>query len=64
VVKVNHLWPRSLQQPPLSEADERTMKKGAKADERLEQEHVEAEFDPSARAGERPPPPGDRQQAS
>ena len=64
VVKVNHLWPRSLQQPPLSEADERTMKKAAKAEERLEQEHVEAEFDPSARAGERPPPPGDRQQAS
>ena len=64
VVKVNHLWPRSLQHPPLSEADERTMEKAAKAEERVDQEHVEAEFDPSARAGERPTPPGDRQQAS
>jgi len=64
VVKVEHLWPRSLQQPPLSDADQRTMEKAAKAEERVDQERVEVEFDPSARTRERPPPPGDRQQAS
>jgi membrane protein len=64
VVKANHLWPRSLQEPPLSEADERTMEQAAQAEERVDQERVEVEFDPSARTRERPSPPGDRQQAS
>ncbi|HEX9312622.1 MAG TPA: YihY/virulence factor BrkB family protein [Actinomycetota bacterium] len=64
VVRVEHLWPRSLQEPPLSDADERTMEQAAQAEERVDQERVEVEFDPSARTRERPPPPGDRQQAS
>jgi YihY family inner membrane protein len=46
VVRVNGLWPRSIvQKPPLAEADERTMARGAKVEERISEEKVDASFD-------------------
>jgi YihY family inner membrane protein len=45
VVRVRRLWPRNLVQPPLSEADERTLTDAAKAQERLPQQQVEVTFD-------------------
>ena len=54
VVRVRHLWPRSLAQPPLSTADMRTMAAGAKAEQRRPEEQIDVEFGPAA--GEKPPP--------
>jgi YihY family inner membrane protein len=45
VVRVRRLWPRNLVQPPLSDADERTLRDAAKAQERLPQQQVEVTFD-------------------
>lgn len=45
VVRVNHLWPRSLTQKPMVEADKRTMVRGAKVEERIEEETVDASFE-------------------
>ena len=51
VVRVNRLWPRSiLQKPPLAEADRRTMERGARVEERIPQETVDASFDETRRA--------------
>jgi membrane protein len=46
VVRVRHLWPRRLVQPPLSEADRRALTAQAEAEVRLPQERVEVSFDP------------------
>jgi hypothetical protein len=56
VVRVRHLWPRSLVQPPLSTADKRTMAAGAKAEQRRPEQQIAVEFDSSA---DREGPPGD-----
>jgi hypothetical protein len=45
VVRARRLWPRSLVQPPLQEADERTFRDAAKVEERIAQQHVEVRFD-------------------
>jgi membrane protein len=45
VVRVRHLWPRRLIQPPLSEADERTLTDAAKAEERRPEERIDISFD-------------------
>lgn len=42
VVLRQRLWPRSLVQPPFTEADERALKRLAKIEERHEEERVEA----------------------
>jgi YihY family inner membrane protein len=48
VVRVRHLWPRSLVQPPLSPADKETMAAGAKAEQRRPEERIDVDFHPSA----------------
>lgn len=40
VVRHNHLWPRSLSQPPLTQADRRAFARYAKQEERVEEEQV------------------------
>jgi len=68
VVRVKKLWPRSIVQPPLTEADKRMLKQAAEVEERLPQEddettHPEARMNtsheaPNAAAGdERSAPP-------
>lgn len=54
VVRVRHLWPRSLVQPPLSQADKETMAAGAKAEQRRPEERIDVDFHPSA-DGKQPP---------
>jgi len=49
VVRVTRLWPRSLFRDPLVESDKRTMVRGAKVEERIPEETVDARFE------ERPP---------
>jgi YihY family inner membrane protein len=51
VVRAKHLWPRSLRQPPLTAADERTLVRKAGVEERVAQETVDVTFDPP-QAGE------------
>jgi hypothetical protein len=51
VVRKRRLWPRSLAQPPLTEADKRTLAGLAKEQERLPQQQVDVRFSESARAG-------------
>jgi YihY family inner membrane protein len=55
VVRVRHLWPRSLVPPPLSTADKQTLAAGAKAEQQRPEERIDVEFDPSADRG-RPSP--------
>jgi hypothetical protein len=55
VVRVNHLWPRSLvQRPPLAEADKRVLDRGAKVEERIPSEVVSVDFDEAHRPGTGP----------
>jgi YihY family inner membrane protein len=46
VVRAKHLWPRSLRQPPLTAADERTFVRKAEVEERIPQESVDVTFQP------------------
>jgi YihY family inner membrane protein len=48
VVLRRRLWPRSLLQPPLTEADERVLRAIALQEERRPEERVEVAFDPAA----------------
>lgn len=50
VVRAHRLWPRSLQQPPLTRADREVWREMATAEERRDEQHVSVEFDgePSA----------------
>ncbi len=50
VVRARKLWPRSLQQPPLTGADQKAWREMATAAERREEEHITVEFDESAAA--------------
>ncbi len=45
VVRKDGLWPRSLVQPPFTEADKRTMERSAKVEERKPEESVDVFFD-------------------
>src|SRR5205085_9715844 len=51
VVKVRRLWPRSLKQPPLSDADRETYRSAAQAEQRRPEETVRVDFEQ---------PPGER----
>jgi YihY family inner membrane protein len=51
VVKREHLWPRSLVQPPLAEADKRTYEHTARVEERRPEEEVTVTFDRAAVEG-------------
>ena len=45
VVRVRHLWPRSLVQPPLREADQRALRQGAEVEERIQEKKMDVSFD-------------------
>jgi YihY family inner membrane protein len=45
VVKVRRLWPRSFFSDPLLDADRRALTSSAEVEERVDEEHVEVEFD-------------------
>jgi hypothetical protein len=46
VVRVNRLWPRGLvTQPPLEEADRRTLRQAAEVEERIPEEKVDVRFE-------------------
>jgi len=44
VVRKRHLWPRSLTQPPLTDADKRTFSELAKEEERRPEQQVDVRF--------------------
>jgi membrane protein len=48
VVRARHLWPRSLAQPPLTEADEHYLRASAQAEARRPEQRVQVDFDDSA----------------
>jgi len=54
VVRVKKLWPRSIVQPPLTEADKRMLKQAAEVEERLPQEDVGVQFEPGTVDGSTP----------
>jgi hypothetical protein len=45
VVRARHLWPRSIVQPPMTEADRRTLSDIALQGERRPEESLEVVFD-------------------
>ena len=45
VVRTQRLWPRSILQPPLTDADKALLRAMAKQEERRPEEHVEVHFD-------------------
>jgi hypothetical protein len=47
-VRVRHLWPRSIVQPPLTEADKRVLHDIAHEEERRPEERVGVGFEPHA----------------
>jgi YihY family inner membrane protein len=51
VVRKLHLWPRSLAQPPLSDADKRTYEHTARVEQRRPEEEVSVAFDAKADEG-------------
>ena len=51
VVRARRLWPRSILQPPLTEADERVLRDLARQEERRPEERVAVEFDPQDSEG-------------
>src|SRR5207237_9573899 len=55
VVRKNGLWPRSLIQPPLTEADHRTLVRSAQVEERRPEESVDVSFGTTTGAGLAPP---------
>jgi membrane protein len=63
VVRVNRLWPRSLvMEPPLEQADRRTLRQAAKVEERIPQEDVDVSFTGQERTEQRrgEPPDGSK----
>ena len=55
VVRKNGLWPRSLIQPSLTEADRRTLVRSAQVEERRPEESVDVSFGTTTGAGPAPP---------
>jgi len=53
VVRARKLWPRSFFGPPLTGADQDTLRGLAQIEQRHEQQQVDVEFDPSATTGDR-----------
>ncbi len=49
VVLARRLWPRSLVQPPLTEADERALAEGALVELRRPEQHIAVTFEPEER---------------
>jgi YihY family inner membrane protein len=59
VVLARRLWPRSLVQPPLTEADERALAEGALVEQRRPEQHIEVTFDQPEEHPLEAPTPGD-----
>ena len=57
VVLVRRLWPRSLTQPPLTEADMQAMRAGALQERRRPEEHIQVTFEADERPSEAEVPP-------
>jgi YihY family inner membrane protein len=55
VVRARRLWPRSVVQPPLTDADQDVLRDIARAEERRPEQRVSVGFEPQAAGG--PPPP-------
>jgi membrane protein len=53
VVRARKLWPRSFFGPPLTGADQDTLRSLAQIEQRHEEQQVDVEFDPSATTGDR-----------
>jgi YihY family inner membrane protein len=52
VVRARHLWPRSILQPPLTEADQRALVHLAKQEERRPEQAIHVEFTPEVTPGD------------
>jgi YihY family inner membrane protein len=59
VVRERRLWPRSLVQPPLTEADRRTMEEGTLVERRRPEQHIAVSFEPEGRPPRPEGQPGD-----
>jgi YihY family inner membrane protein len=60
VVRARHLWPRSILQPPLTDADQHVLRDIARAEERRPEQTISVGFEPEvAPVPDPPPPPGD-----
>ena len=57
VVRARELWPRSFFGPPLTDADQDTLRGLAQIEQRHEEQQVDVGFDPSATTGGDPYPP-------
>jgi membrane protein len=57
VVRARKLWPRSFFGPPLTDADQDTLRGLAQIEQRHEEQQVDVGFDPSATTGGDPYPP-------
>jgi YihY family inner membrane protein len=55
VVRVRRLWPRSLTQPPLTEADRRALRAGTMVERRRPEQHIEVTFETDERSSEAAP---------
>lgn len=60
VVRARKLWPRSLVQPPLTEADRTVLRAGALVERRRPEQHIEVTFDSPDRSTEAEAPTPDR----
>ena len=52
VVRARRLWPRSLTQPPLTEADRQALRAGTLVERRRPEQHIEVTFEPDERSSE------------
>jgi len=59
VVLANHLWPRSMVQPPLTDADRRSLTAQAAQNRRRPEQHVEVSFDDEPQPEGEPQPDGE-----
>ena len=64
VVRTLRLWPRSLVQPPLKDADEETLTRAAKVEERVPQQEVSVRFEEGSVATEPGPHSGEPEGSS
>ena len=56
VVLANHLWPRSMVQPPLTDADRRSLTAQATQNRRRPEQHIEVSFDDGPQPDGKPQP--------
>jgi uncharacterized BrkB/YihY/UPF0761 family membrane protein len=54
VVLARHLWPRSMVQPPLTDADRRSLAAQADQNRRRPEQHIDVSFDDEALPNEEP----------